>query len=308
MNKLVILSGPTAVGKTNISIDVAKAIKGEIISCDSMQIYKHMDIGSAKINKEEMKGIPHYLIDFIEPEEEFSVSSFKNLAKDKIEDINGRGHIPILVGGTGLYIDSIINNYDFTSVYKDEEYREYLYKEANIKGNGEVHKLLKDVDRESYENIHPNNIKRVIRALEVYKLSGKPISQFAKENKSNCEYDLLYFVLTMDREKLYNRINDRVINMIDNGLIDEVSKLKTRGLSESDQSMQGIGYKEILKYLDGKISKDDAIESIQKGSRNYAKRQLTWFRRDKSIIWINKDEYKNDEEVSKFILNKIEEF
>ncbi len=306
MKDLFILAGPTAVGKTDISIKLAKRLNGEIISADSMQIYKHMDIGSAKIIKEEMQGIPHYLIDIVEPEESFNVSEFKKMAKQAIDKIDERQRLPMLVGGTGLYINSLIYNYDFTEASVDEEYREYLQSMAEINGKEYVHNLLKDVDLESYNRLFPNDLKRVIRALEVFKLTGKTISQFNLENDIyDIPYNVYYFVLNMDRDKLYDRINRRVDIMIENGLIDEVKKLKAMGCTADMQSMKGIGYKEILHYLDGNISLDEAIYLIKKGSRNYAKRQLTWFRKDDRVIWVDKDEFNDENEIVEYITGKF---
>lgn len=306
MKDLFILAGPTAVGKTDISIKLAKRLNGEIISADSMQIYKHMDIGSAKIIKKEMQEIPHYFIDIVEPEESFNVSEFKKMAKQAIDKIDERERLPMLVGGTGLYINSLIYNYDFTEASVDEEYREYLQSMAEINGKEYVHNLLKDVDLESYNRLFPNDLKRVIRALEVFKLTGKTISQFNLENDIyDIPYNVYYFVLNMDRDKLYDRINRRVDIMIENGLIDEVKKLKSMGCTADMQSMKGIGYKEILHYLDGNISLDEAIYLIKKGSRNYAKRQLTWFRKDDRVIWIDKDEFNDENEIVEYIIGKF---
>lgn len=303
---LFILAGPTAVGKTAISINLAKNLKGEIISADSMQIYKYMDIGSAKIKEDEKEGIPHHVIDFVEPSKEFSVVEFKHEATKAIDKITSNSKLPMLVGGTGFYIDSLIFNYDFANAYKDEEYREHLKALALEKGNEYVHSFLKDIDKESYNKLYPNDLKRVIRALEVYKLTGKTISEYnVEQDIYNIPYNVYYFVLTMDRANLYNRINRRVDIMIEEGLIDEVIKLKNIGLTADMQSMKGIGYKEILYYLDGKITLDEAIEMIKKGSRNYAKRQLTWFRKDKRVVWIDKDAYSDDNEVAKAIISKF---
>ena len=308
MKDLFILAGPTAVGKTEISLNLAKALKGEVISSDSMQIYKQMDIGSAKISENEKNSVPHHLIDIVEPFENFSVSEYKNKAENEIENIYKRDNIPMLVGGTGLYINSIIYNYSFTDANKDINYRDHLQNLAKDKGREYVHSLLKNIDEDSYNSIHYNNLKRVIRALEVYKVTGKPMSQYIKEEKENLfhiPYSIYYFVLYMDRQKLYGRINMRVDKMLEEGLLDEVKKLKDMGCDENMQSMQGIGYKELLFYLNGKISFDEAIYLIKKGSRNYAKRQLTWFRRDPRAIWINKDEFENDDTVAGEILNKF---
>ena len=305
MKDLFILAGPTAVGKTEISIKLAQRLNGEIISADSMQIYKYMDIGSAKISKEEMKGVPHHLIDIIEPSEAFSVAEFKEKAEDYIKEISNKNKLPMLVGGTGFYINSLIYNYSFTDTNKDEEYREYLTKLAEIKGNEYVHNLLKDIDEESYNKLYANDLKRVIRALEVYKVSGKPMSEFKEaQNILDIPYNIHYFVLNMDRQKLYSRINLRVDIMIENNLIEEVIKLKEMGYNSDMQSMKGIGYKEILYYLNGEISLNEAIEMIKQGSRNYAKRQLTWFRKDPRINWINKDDFKSDDEIVEYIISK----
>ncbi|WP_315114806.1 tRNA (adenosine(37)-N6)-dimethylallyltransferase MiaA [uncultured Clostridium sp.] len=306
MRDLLVLTGPTAVGKTNISIQLAKKLNGEIISADSMQIYKYMDIGSAKITEDEMDGIKHHLIDVVEPKESFNASQFKGHAKVAIDNIYGKNKLPMLVGGTGLYINSVIYDYNFTEAITDEAYREYLQGLAEERGKEYVHSLLKDIDPHSYSNIHYNNLKRVIRALEVYKITGKSISEYSKEEEEIEEkslYNLHYFILTMDREKLYSRIDERVDIMFNQGLIDEVEKLRNMGCTESMQSMQGIGYKEILYYLNGKISLDEAIYLIKKSSRNYAKRQLTWFRRAENAIWINKEDFNSDEEIIKYIVN-----
>lgn len=305
MKKLLILGGPTAVGKTDISIKLAKKLNGEIISADSMQIYKYMNIGSAKVSEEEKQGIEHHMIDIVTPERSFSVAEFKNEAEKIIDAIQQKGKLPMIVGGTGLYINSVIYNYSFTEANKDEKYRQELEKLAETKGKEYVHNMLKDVDAISAENIHYNNLKKVIRALEVYKVTGKKFSDYNSEKKVTANYELDYFVLTMNREKLYKRINERVDLMLKNGLLDEVKHLKQMGFNEYMQSMQGIGYKEILMYLNGDIAYDDAVNMIKQGSRNYAKRQLTWFRKDKAVAWINKDLFKNDDEIVQYILNRI---
>ncbi|MFT8314425.1 MAG: tRNA (adenosine(37)-N6)-dimethylallyltransferase MiaA [Clostridium sp.] len=308
MEDLLILSGPTGVGKTDISIKVAKKIGGEIISADSMQIYKYMDIGSAKITKDEMEGIPHYIIDIAEPSDEFSVAQYKQLAERKITELASAGKYPMLVGGTGLYINSLIFNYEFTGTYKDAEYRKYLEVLADKNGKEFVHEMLKEIDVNSYNRLYPNDLKRVIRALEVYKLTGKTISEL-NENQDiyNIPYNVHYFVLNMDRERLYNRINRRVDIMLEKGLVDEVIKLKNMGYNSNMQSMKGIGYKEILYYLDGEISLQKAVEMIKQGSRNYAKRQLTWFRKDKRVKWIDKDKFNDEDEIVDFIVNNLKE-
>lgn len=299
-NKVLIIAGPTAVGKTNLSIELAKKLNGEIVSTDSMQIYKYMDIGSAKITKEEMDGVKHHMIDVVDPDTPFSVAEYKNLASKCIEDIISRGKLPILVGGTGLYINALTCNMDFTEAESDIEYRKELEELADKYGNEYIHKMLKDIDEKSYNDIHYNNRKRVIRALEVYKLTNKPFSSFnLGDELYNGPYDVKYFVLNMNREKLYDRINLRVDIMIKNGLIEECIRLKNMGYTSSMQSMQGIGYKEIFYYLENKISLNEAIELIKKGSRNYAKRQLTWFRRDPRAIFLDKDTLDEKEIFSK---------
>ncbi|MGL4761917.1 MAG: tRNA (adenosine(37)-N6)-dimethylallyltransferase MiaA [Sarcina sp.] len=305
-NKILVIAGPTAVGKTDISIQLAKRLNGEIISTDSMQIYKHMDIGSAKISKEEMDGVVHHLIDFIDPANEFSVSEFQTLAKEAIDDIISRGKLPILAGGTGLYINSIICTMNFAEGEKDETYRNQLEDLALEKGNDFVHSLLKEIDLDSYNSIHPNNVKRVIRALEVYKQSGKPFSAFKEENNMyKCDYDVFYYVLNMDREKLYSRINLRVDIMMEKGLVEEVKMLSNMGLTYENQSMKGIGYKEVLAYINNEIDLDTAIDMVKQGSRNYAKRQLTWFRKDPRAKIIDKDLFDSEEEIIEKIISEI---
>ena len=308
MKNLVILAGPTGVGKTHISIKLAKELNGEIISSDSMQIYKYMDIGSAKVTKEEMNGIVHHLIDFLDPKENFTVSDYKSMAEEAIDSVLLNNKIPMLVGGTGLYINSLINNYDFTAADCDMEYRKYLQEQASLKGKIYVHEMLKDIDPASYHKLFPNDLKRVIRALEVYKLTGTPISRFNSEKKvHDIPYNITYFVLTMDRKKLYDRINQRVDKMIESGLVNEVKMLKHMGLNENMQSMKGIGYKEMLYYLEGKISFDEAVYLIKKGSRNYAKRQLTWFRKDNRVQWVDKDSFSSEDDIVKYIKGRIKE-
>ena len=300
--KILVIGGPTAVGKTELSIELAKRLNGEIISADSMQIYKYMDIGSAKVSKEEMNGVVHHLIDVVDPSENFSVADYKEQGEKAIKEIISRGKLPIIVGGTGLYINSLTCNMNFTEAEKDEEYRKELDKLANEHGNNYIHEMLKDIDPISYKEIHANNRKRVIRALEVYKLTGKPFSSYnAGDDFYNSEYDIYYYVLTMDREKLYNRINLRVDIMMEKGLLNECIKLKEMGYTSSMQSMQGIGYKEILYYLEGDVKLQEAINMIKQGSRNYAKRQLTWFRRDPRVTFLDKDKLSYVEILEKVI-------
>lgn len=303
--KLLIIAGPTGVGKTELSIKLAKLLNGEVISADSMQIYKYMDIGSAKVTKDEMQGVKHHMIDVVLPSENFTVVDYKNMAEKEIKNVIEQNKLPIIVGGTGLYINSLTCNMNFTEAESDIEYRKYLEDLAIEKGNEYVHNLLKEIDPISYEKIHANNLKRVIRALEVYKVSGKPFSSFNDlETFYKSKYDIYYYVLTMNRDKLYDRINIRVDKMFSDGLLQECKNLKELGYNTTMQSMQGIGYKEILYYLDNKITLEEAREMIKQGSRNYAKRQLTWFRKDPRVKFINKDIY-SEEAILNLIIKDI---
>lgn len=302
---MVVLTGPTAVGKTALSIELAKRINGAIISADSMQVYKYMDIGSAKVMPEEMDGIKHYLIDELSPEDEFNVFVFKDMAQKALEEIYAAGKIPIIAGGTGFYIQGLLYDIDFTEQEIDESYRQKLYDFAKENGNHALHEMLKDIDPESYKSIHENNVKRVIRALEYYNTTHEPISKHnARERQRVSPYNFAYFVLNDDRANLYSRIDRRVDIMVERGLIDEVKKLKNMGYTKDMVSMKGIGYKEILDYLDNECTLDEAIYKVKLESRRFAKRQLTWFRREKDTIWINKDEYSYDDNK---ILNKLQE-
>lgn len=303
---LFIIVGPTGIGKTKISIELAKALNGEIISADSMQIYKYMDIGTAKVTKEEMEGIPHHLINIINPDEDFTVSNYKENAKKIISEINSAGKLPIVVGGTGLYINSLIYDLNFTKVVSDDNLRIQLEKIADKYGNDFLHKKLEAVDEKSAEKIHKNDIKRIIRAIEIYKITGKPMSVHNKNfRKPNNEYNLTMIGLNMDRKKLYEKINNRVNSMIDKGLLEEVKALLDMGYSKDLVSMEGIGYKEIIMYLEGHISLERAIEIIQQASRNYAKRQLTWFRRNETINWINIEEFPSFDNLIEDIILKF---
>ena len=305
--KLVILTGPTAVGKTKLSIALAKKIGGEIISADSMQVYKHMDIGSAKIRQEEMGGIPHFLVDELEPKEEFNVVVFQTKAKQYMEDIYSRGHIPILVGGTGFYIQAVLNDIDFSKDEDNHKIREKLEKLAAQKGAEYLHDKLKEVDLVSAETIHANNIKRVIRALEYYELTGRKISEHNQEQRAKeSPYDFSYFVLNDHRDLLYQRIDNRVDEMIHEGLVEEVRMLKNMGYDRSYVSMQGLGYKEILQYLEGEISLEEAIYILKRDTRHFAKRQITWFKREKDVIWVNKPDFEyDDNRILEFMYDKI---
>lgn len=299
---LVILTGPTAVGKTALSILLAKAIGGEIISADSMQVYRHMDIGSAKVTREEMQGVPHYLIDCYEPDEEFHVVEFQRAAKEAMKEIWSHGHIPIVAGGTGFYIQALVKDIDFTETEGDETYRKKLEALAAEKGAEYLHALLSEADPKAAEEIHANNIKRTIRALEYHHFTGQRISDHNEEEKQKCSpYNFAYFVLNLDREELYRRIDLRVDLMMQNGLLDEVRKLKRMGYTRNMVSMQGLGYKELLDYLDGDITEEEAIYRIKRDTRHFAKRQLTWFRREQDVIWIQKENFTDDSEILDFI-------
>lgn len=304
---LVILTGPTAVGKTEISIKLAKAINGEIISADSIQVYKYFDIGSAKVTKEEMDGVKHYLIDVLEPDEEFNIYVFKKLAMEAMEEIYAKGKIPIIAGGTGFYIQALLYDVEFSEEEGDKTYRHMLEKKAEIEGVTSIHNMLKEIDPEAAKEIHENNLKRVIRALEYYNETGMRISEHNKEQRQKeSPYNFKYYVLNMDREKLYNRINMRVDIMVENGLIDEVTKLKEMGYGKELNSMQGIGYKEIRDYVDGVYDLDTAIETLKKNTRNFAKRQITWFKREKEVVWLNHEEFYNDKDkILDYILDDL---
>jgi len=287
MKKVIVIAGPTASGKTELAINVAKEAAGEVISADSMQIYKYMDIGTAKPAKEEMQGIPHHMLDVVYPDEPFNVALYKNMAEGIIEDIIKREKLPIIAGGTGLYINSLIYNIKFSETVCDEAFRERMNMIAVSEGPQKLHDMLKEVDPESAAKIHCNNIKKVIRALEVYEFTKKPISQHQKESRAEPPpYLYLIFILNMDRDELYRRIDARVDNMVSQGQIEEVKNLKRMGYSDKLTSMQGLGYKEIFWYLDNKISYEEAIRIIKRDTRHYAKRQITWFKSIKEAIWL----------------------
>ncbi len=293
---MIILSGPTAVGKTALSVELAKRVNGAIISADSMQVYKYMDIGSAKIMPEEMEGIPHYLIDELMPEEEFNIVLFQSMAKAALEDIYAKGQIPIVAGGTGFYIQALLYDIDFNQQDADEQYRQELEHYAATQGNEALHHMLREIDPVSAQNIHANNVKRVIRALEYYKLTGKPISEHNEtEHQKESPYNFAYFVLTDERARLYDRIEKRVDIMMQNGLLEEVTRLKNMGHHRQMVSMQGLGYKEILDYLDGGCTLEEAVATIKLETRHFAKRQLTWFRRERDVCWLDKSEFGYDE-------------
>ena len=307
--KLIVLTGPTAVGKTDLSIELAKALNGEIISADSMQVYRHMDIGSAKIMPEEMQGIPHHLIDVLEPWEEFNVTRFQSMAKKAMEGIYERGHIPVVTGGTGFYIQALAYGIDFTENDDTSHIREELEALAQEKGVDYMHEMLRQVDPDSAEAIHKNNAKRVIRAIEFYRLTGQQISKHnMEERQKESPYDLYYYVLTCDRARLYQRIEQRVDKMLEAGLVDEVANLKKQGCTRDMVAMQGLGYKEILDYLDGKCTLDEAVYVLKRDTRHFAKRQLTWFRRERDVRWIELEKFDFDRKrVLEFILNDMNE-
>lgn len=294
---LIIITGPTASGKTALSVELAKKVGGEIISADSMQVYRHMDIGSAKVTKEEMNGVRHHLIDVLDPWDEFNVVVFQNLAKQAMEEIYAAGHIPIIAGGTGFYIQALVNDIDFTENDGDLGYREELEHLASENGASCLHDMLKAVDPESAAAIHENNVKRVIRALEFYKKTGTKISEHNEaERRKESPYNFAYYVLNMDRERLYRRIDLRVDLMMKHGLLAEVEKLKEMGCTRDMVSMQGLGYKEILDALDGTLSLEEAVYIIKRDTRHFAKRQLTWFKREKEVIWVDQGKFDFDRE------------
>ena len=297
---LIILTGPTAVGKTKLSIALAKAVNGEIISADSMQVYKNMTIGTAKILPEEMDGVKHYLIDILAPEEEFNVVLFAKLAKQAMEECWSKGKIPILVGGTGFYIQAVLYDIDFTENDDDKSYREKLEQIAKEQGAEVLHERLRQIDAKAAEEIHPNNVKRVIRALEFFEKSGgQKISEHNEEQKQKeSPYNFAYFVLNDDRETVYNRINLRVALMLEQGLVAEVKELLDAGVPTTAVSMQGLGYKEIVAYLQGECTLEEAVYELKRDTRHFAKRQITWFKREEDVIWLNRPDYNgNDEEI-----------
>lgn len=294
---LIILTGPTASGKTSLSVSLAKKIGGEIISADSMQVYRYMDVGSAKVTKEEMEGVPHHLIDVLDPKEPFDVVRFQTMAKEALKRIRDNGHIPIVAGGTGFYIQALLNDIDFTENDSDTEYRSMLEALSREKGAEYLHEMLRQNDPESAEAIHANNTKRVIRALEFYKKTGKKISAHNEEERNRqSPYNFAYYVLTMERARLYERIDRRVDMMMENGLLGEVMQLKELGCSREMVSMQGLGYKEILDYLNGEISLEEAVYIIKRDTRHFAKRQLTWFKREREVEWIDQEKFSFDKE------------
>ena len=305
-NKLIILAGPTASGKTSVSIDLAKRLGGEIISADSMQVYKYMDVGTAKISVEEMQGVKHHLIDVLDPKEDFNIVKFQNMVKCSIEEIVKNGHIPILVGGTGFYIQSVIYDIDFNNEDDNSSIRKELEEEYDTYGADFMYEKLKKIDMVSADSIHKNNKKRIIRAIEYFLINNEPISshnEVQREKKS--PYDYRFFVLNPPRDILYERINKRVDIMVENGLVDEVKKLREMGLSTANISMQGIGYKEIIEYLDGEVSLETAIENIKQNTRHMAKRQVTWFKREKDVIYVDPFSFESNDKIVDYMIEKI---
>ncbi len=300
---LIVLTGPTAVGKTGLSIELARAVGGEIISADSMQVYRHMDIGSAKVTEAEMAGVPHHLIDVLDPTEEFNVVVFQKLAKEALREIYGRGRIPVVAGGTGFYIQALAYDIDFADNAPAGSLRRELLALAGEKGPEYLHKMLEEADPEAAKQIHQNNIKRVVRAIEFYRQTGRRISEHnQEERKKESPYNLFYYVLNTDREVLYERIEERVEEMLCQGLVEEVKTLAGMGCTRDMVSMQGLGYKEILDYLEGRCSLDEAVYAIKRDTRHFAKRQITWFKRERDVRWLNLPDFYNDREL---VLNHI---
>ena len=288
--KVIVICGPTASGKTALSIELAKKINGEIISCDSMQIYKYMDIGTAKPTLEEQKEVKHHLIDFVEPNQRYSVAEYKKDAEKSIEEILSKGKTPIIVGGTGLYVDSLIYGIEYPEIELDEEYRKQLEKEIEEKGLESLYNKAKEIDSKAMEKISPNDKKRIMRVVEIYKATGKTKTEQEIESRTHeVKYDYRVFAIKMDREKLYERINKRVDMMIEKGLIEEVQNILKK-YDKFPTAMQGLGYKEAVEYLEGKKTKEEMIDKIKMQTRRYAKRQITWFKKNKQTVWIENNE------------------
>ena len=303
MKNLIVITGPTAVGKTELSVRLAKKIGGEIISADSMQVYKGMDIGTAKITEAEKEDVPHFLIDEYEPDFDFNVTVFKERVMSCIEDIRSRGHIPIIAGGTGFYIQAVLYDIDFKENDGEDLIRKKYEYLLEVEGKHFLHKRLSDVDSEYAASVSENNVKKVIRALSFFDVTGEKLSKHnLTEREKTSPFDFAYFVLTMDRERLYKRIDERVDKMFDVGLVDEVKALKDMGLTKNMTSMQGIGYKEVLAYLDGEMSLEEAKEKVKLNTRHFAKRQMTWFKREKNVIYVDRE----DDECFERILKEIE--
>lgn len=305
---LIILTGPTAVGKTALSIGLAKAVDGEIISADSMQVYRKMNIGTAKIQQSEMQGVRHHLIDILDPGEDFNVVLFKKYALEAMKDIYSRGKIPVVVGGTGFYIQALLYDINFEDNDNDMSYRAELQTIAAEHGNSYIHDMLAGVDPESAEKIHENNVKRVIRALEFYKKTGTKISEHNEaESQKESPYNFEYFVLNDDRQKLYDRIDRRIDIMLEDGLLDEVRSLVDEGYSRDLVSMQGLGYKEMIDYIQERYTLDEAVYTLKRDTRHFAKRQVTWFKREKQVTWVNKNEFDSEADILSFMIERLRE-
>lgn len=305
---LIILTGPTAVGKTALSIGLAKAVDGEIISADSMQVYRKMNIGTAKIQQSEMQGVRHHLIDILDPGEDFNVVLFKKYALEAMKDIYSRGKIPVVVGGTGFYIQALLYDINFEDNDNDMSYRAELQTLAAEHGNSYIHDMLAGVDPESAEKIHENNVKRVIRALEFYKKTGTKISEHNDaESQKESPYNFEYFVLNDDRQKLYDRIDRRIDIMLEDGLLDEVKSLVDEGYSRDLVSMQGLGYKEMIDYIQERYTLDEAVYTLKRDTRHFAKRQVTWFKREKQVTWVNKNEFDSEADILSFMIERLRE-
>lgn len=305
---LIILTGPTAVGKTALSIGLAKAVDGEIISADSMQVYRKMNIGTAKIQQSEMQGVRHHLIDILDPGEDFNVVLFKKYALEAMKDIYSREKIPVVVGGTGFYIQALLYDINFEDNDNDMSYREELQTLAAEHGNSYIHDMLAGVDPESAEKIHENNVKRVIRALEFYKKTGMKISKHNEaESQKESPYNFEYFVLNDDRQKLYDRIDRRIDIMLEDGLLDEVRSLVDEGYSRDLVSMQGLGYKEMIDYIQERYTLDEAVYTLKRDTRHFAKRQVTWFKREKQVTWVNKNEFDSEADILSFMIERLRE-
>lgn len=305
---LIILTGPTAVGKTALSISLAKAVNGEMISADSMQVYKYLDIGTAKIKPEEMEGIPHHLINVLEPDRDFNVFLFQSMAREALDEIYVKEKLPIVVGGTGFYIQALLYDTEFERMPQTNVYRRELEQFVVMHGAHALHERLKEIDPVSYDTIHENNIKRVIRALEFYHDAGYPISQHnAKQREKLSPYNFAYFVLNDDREKLYQRIEQRIDRMLEEGLVEEVKKALQYGCTPDMVSMQGLGYKELIPYLQGDRTLEEAIYILKRDTRHFAKRQITWFKRERDVTWIDRSSFQNESDILKFMLQVLDE-
>ncbi len=286
--KVIVIVGPTASGKSDCAIELAKRIDGEIVSADSMQIYREMNIGTAKVTNEEMSGVKHYMINIVNPDEDFNVAMYKKMAEEALEEIASKGKTPIVVGGTGLYINTLVNGIEFSEIDKDEEYRKELEKKVSVEGIDGIYEELKSVDPEAANIIDKNNVRRVIRALEIYKVTGKTKTELDKESIKETKFDFLMYGIKTDREELYNRINKRIDYMMEQGLVSEVEELNKK-YKMSKTALQGLGYKEVIEYINGNCNYDEMIEKLKMETRRYAKRQITWFKRDERITWVPKE-------------------